>query len=270
MSATVICLVVFAFVASSALMAFAASMQRRDGRWGWADVFWTFGTGLLGAALALVPAVSDSAPGRRWLVALLALLWALRLGSHILTRTLYGAPDARYAKLDREWGENARTRMFWFLQVQAASVALLALVMFAAAQAPRSAFDWRDVIGALILLVAIGGEALADRQIKRFAHDPANKGKVCDTGLWRYSRHPNYFFEWLGWLAYPIIGLGLTTYPWGLLTLLAPALMYWLLVHVSGIPPLEEHMRKTRPDAFAAYAARTSLFVPLPPKMDLT
>ena len=266
MSGAAVALVVFAFAASSALMAAATAMQRRDGRWGWADVFWTFGTGSLGAALALVPAGVGAAPGRRALVALMALIWALRLGSHILTRTLTGPPDPRYAKLDREWGANARSRMFWFLQAQAVTVALLALSIFAAAQAPRPAFDWRDGLGALLLLVAVGGEALSDAQIKRFTHDPANKGKICDTGLWRYSRHPNYFFEWLGWFAYPLIGLGLTAYPWGLATLFAPALMYWLLVHVSGVPPLEEHMRRTRPDTFAAYAARTSLFVPLPPK----
>ena len=266
MNGPTLALVVAAVVAAAAVMAIANALQRRDGRWGWADVFWTFGTGLIGAALALAPADAAARPDRQGLVAVLALLWAARLGSHILVRTLTGPPDPRYAKLDREWGETARSRMFWFLQAQAVTVALLAFAIFAAGQAPRAALDWRDGLGALLLLVSIGGEALADRQIKRFAHAPENKGKVCDTGLWRYSRHPNYFFEWLGWFAYPLIGIGLAGYPWGLATLLGPAVMYWLLVHVSGIPPLEAHMRRTRPEPFAAYAARTSLFVPLPPK----
>jgi steroid 5-alpha reductase family enzyme len=95
----------------------------------------------------------------------------------------------------------------------------------------------QDYLGAPILAVAIGGGALADAQLKRFRGNPANRGQICDAGLWRWSRHPNYFFEWVGWLAYPVIGLSLH-YPWGIATLLEPIFMYWILVCVTGIPSL--------------------------------
>jgi steroid 5-alpha reductase family enzyme len=108
---------------------------------------------------------------------------------------------------------------------------------------------------------------VADRQLKAFVADPKNKGKVADTGLWSYSRHPNYFFEWLGWFAYVLIALDVFgAYGWWPLALLAPAMMYWLLVHASGIPPLEEHMLRSRGEAFRAYQARVNAFFPGPRK----
>ena len=134
---------------------------------------------------------------------------------------------------------------------------------------------WIDVIwtfgvgitGAAAAFVPVAGEGIADRQLARFAANPANKGKVCDVGLWSWSRHPNYFFEWLGWVAYPVIAIDLTgNYWWGLASLVAPAMMYWLLAHVSGVPPLEEHMLKSRGEAFRAYQRRVSAFFPAPPK----
>ena len=99
--------------------------------------------------------------------------------------------------------------------------------------------------------------------------DPANQGRVCDVGLWRWSRHPNYFFEWFGWLAYPVIALSIDhplSYPWGWATLLAPVFMYWILVHVTGIPPLETQMLRSRGDRYRHYQSRTSAFFPLPPQ----
>ena len=124
---------------------------------------------------------------------------------------------------------------------------------------------WRaqDYLGALILLTGIAGEALADAQLKAFRTDPANKGKVCDVGLWAWSRHPNYFFEWFGWLAYPVIAIS-AGYGWGWFALLGPVFMYWILVHVTGIPPLEEQMLRSRGDAYRAYQSRTRKFFPLP------
>ena len=101
-------------------------------------------------------------------------------------------------------------------------------------------------------------------ELKRFRQDPANRGRVCDVGLWRWSRHPNYFFEWFGWLAYPVIALSFD-YPWGLASLLAPVFMYWILVHVTGIPPLEEQMLRSRGERYRDYQSRTSRFFPLPP-----
>ena len=108
---------------------------------------------------------------------------------------------------------------------------------------------------------------LFDEQLRRFRDDPANKGKICDAGLWKWSRHPNYFFEWLGWLAYPVLAIDLGGHdPWGYVALAAPLCMYWLLVYVSGIPPLEEHMLAKRGDAFRKYQMTTNVFFPGPPK----
>ena len=122
-----------------------------------------------------------------------------------------------------------------------------------------------DHLGVAILLVGIAGEALADAQFKRFRENPANKGQVSDVGLWCWSRHPNCFFEWFGWLAYPVIGLS-ADYPWGLATWLGPIFMDWILVHVTGIPPLEEQMLRSRGERYRDYQLRTSRFFRLPPQ----
>ena len=143
----------------------------------------------------------------------------------------------------------------------------LVLSMLLAASNPVPALRVQDFVGALILVAGIVGEATADGQLRRFRADPANKGKISDTGLWSWSRHPNYFFEWFGWIAYAVIAIDLGgAYPWGWVALGGPVCMYWLLVHVSGIPPLEQHMLERHGSAFAAYQKRTSAFFPLPPK----
>ena len=250
------------------LMALAWWVSNTTGKSGFTDVFWTYGTGVAGVVLVLVPLEPGQTPSaRQVLVAVLLGLWALRLGSHILARTQKGGDDPRYAKLKRDWGSDAPRRMFWFLQVQAVTMALLALAVFAAAHDPRPGLDWRDWIAVAVVGVGILGETLSDEQLKAFARNKANKGKVCDTGLWAWSRHPNYFFEFLGWWAYPILGIELSTvYPWGWLALIGPAMLYWLLVHASGIPPLEAYMLSSRGEAFRDYQARTSAFLPMPPR----
>ena len=106
-------------------------------------------------------------------------------------------------------------------------------------------------------------EALADLQLKRFRADPANRGKVCDVGLWRWSRHPNYFFEWLHWFAYVLLAVGS---PVWYLTLIGPVLMLVSLLWVTGIPFVEAQSLRSRGDAYRDYQRRTSPFVPLPPR----
>jgi steroid 5-alpha reductase family enzyme len=229
------------------------------------DAVWSFAVGAAGVAYALCPLRGETPTDRQWLVALLVAAWSLRLGLHIAGRTAHGAEDARYAQFRRDWGAAFQRRMFWFLQIQAAAAALLAVSVLLAARNPRP-LSWFDVIALAVLLVAIVGEAVADRQLRRFRTDPANRGQVCATGLWGWSRHPNYFFEWLGWVAYPLLAIDpLGGYPWGWLALSAPALMYWLLVHVSGVPPLEQQMLRSRGQAYRDYQARVGRFIPLPP-----
>lgn len=246
------------------ICAWGYGLVRRNG--GWTDVFWTFGTGATLAAAALFPLTPGAPPQpRQWLVAGLAALWALRLGSYLAPRVAGHPEDPRYAKFRADWGEKYSRRMLFVTLPQAPAAALLALSVLVAARTPGAALAFRDVLGVAVLLIAIGGEGLADAQMKLFKADPENRGKVADAGLWGWSRHPNYFFEWLGWLAYPVIGLD-PGHPLTWLSLTAPLVMFLLLTRVSGIPPLEEAQIASKGEAYRAYQARVSAFFPLPPK----
>jgi steroid 5-alpha reductase family enzyme len=251
-------------LALSALLAIAWVVQQRTGNSGWVDTIWTVAVGGVGAVAALSPVTGDSLPARQWLIAALSLAWALRLGSHIAIRTAGITDDPRYAAFAREWGGNAPWRMFIFLQNQAFGSIPLVFSVFVAAHTPVAMLRAQDFVGATILVIAITGEALADAQLKRFRQEAANKGRVCDIGLWRWSRHPNYFFQWFGWLAYPVIAID-AAYPWGFAALIAPVFMYWILNYVTGIPPLEAQMLRSRGDAYRTYQSHTSKFFPLLP-----
>jgi steroid 5-alpha reductase family enzyme len=250
----------------SAIMAGAWALQRATGNSGWVDVVWSFGLGIAGLFLSLVPGI-EAPSTRQIVVAVLIALWSLRLGLYIAQRSTQGPEDARYAALRREWGTQFEQRLFVFLQIQAAAAALLGLSMMLAAHNPAPWPRFLDFAGIAVLIIAVAGEGLADEQLRRFKANPANKGRVCDAGLWGWSRHPNYFFEWLGWVAYPLLAIDLSGgWYWGWLAVSGPAFMYWLLVYVSGIPMLEQQMLQSRGAAYTAYQARVSPFFPLPPK----
>jgi steroid 5-alpha reductase family enzyme len=251
----------------SSVMASAWYVQRRTGNSGWVDATWSFGVGGVAAIAAAWPVGCEWPHWRQLTVAFLAGSWCLRLGAHIAGRTRASTDDPRYRNLMIQWGSDATRRMFWFLQSQAAVGIILALSIVVAARNPNPNPRMQDLIGLVTLLAAIVGEAIADGQLRVFKSDPANRKAVCDVGLWRWSRHPNYFFEWLSWCAYPIIAIdfaGQNLFGW--FALAAPVCMYWVLVHVSGIPPLEDHMLRSRGEAFRAYQKRTRAFFPLPLK----
>jgi len=255
----------------SVLMAGAWMVQQRTGNSGWVDTIWTFSLGLVGAGSALWPVAGAAPNARQWLVAALVAVWSIRLGLHIAARTAGITDDPRYAAFAREWGVDSPRKMFVFLQNQGFGSIPLVFAIFVAARFPQAALRPQDYLGVLILLIGIAGEALADAQLKKFRIDPANQGRVCDAGLWRWSRHPNYFFEWFGWLAYPVIAISIgdpLSYPWGFATLLAPVFMYWILVYVTGIPPLEQQMLRSRGARYRDYQSRTSMFFPLPPQKE--
>jgi steroid 5-alpha reductase family enzyme len=257
-------LAVLLFMTAVMFCAWAYGLARRNG--GWTDVFWTFGSGVALAGATLIPVAPETSPlPRQWLVAALVAIWALRLGSYIAGRVAGHGEDPRYAKFREDFGARYNRMMLFVALPQAPATALLGLSVLTAARAPGAALGLRDFAGAAILAVAIAGEAVSDGQMKRFKADPANKGRVCDVGLWGWSRHPNYFFEWLGWLAYPAIALD-PARPLTLLTLTAPLVMYVLLTRISGVPPLEEAMLLSRGDAYRAYQARVSAFFPFPAK----
>ena len=131
--------------------------------------------------------------------------------------------------------------------------------MALAAAAPASKLRLQDLLGLAIFVIALIGEATADAQLKRFRADPAHGGEICDIGLWGRSRHPNYFFEWLVWVAFAVVA---TDFGIGAVGWVAPGLMYWTLRYVSGVPPIEERMLLTRQEAFRAYEQRTPTFFP--------
>jgi steroid 5-alpha reductase family enzyme len=250
--------------ALSVAMAGAWTIARKPGRSGWTDVIWSYAIGAAGVAGALAP-VAGPPTERQWLVATLAAGWSLRLGTHIAMRMKADEDDPRYAELRREWGERFAGRLFGFLQIQAAAAWLLTLSILVAARNPAPAPAWSDIAGALLLATAIIGEGVADLQLRAFRHHPANRRRVCDTGLWGLSRHPNYFFEWLGWVAYALIAIGPDgRFGWGWLALSGPLFIYGLLVHVSGIPPLEAHMLRSRGHAYAVTQRHIRAFWPIP------
>src|ERR1700752_5220159 len=181
-------------VSLAILMAFAWVVQQRTGNSGWVDTIWTFSLGLVGAGSALWPVAGAAPNARQWLVAALVAVWSLRLGMHIAIRTAGITDDPRYAAFAKEWGADSPRKMFIFLQNQALGSIPLAFAIFVAARLPSDALRVQDFLGVLILLSGISGEALADAQRKRFRENPVTKG--------RWSRHPNYFFELFGWLAY--------------------------------------------------------------------
>ena len=269
MSAVGFLAVVVAVAASLAVIMSGAWLAWRSTRnSGWIDTTWTFGVGAVGCGGAVLAALwSGGFTARQALVAVLVAVWSLRLGLHIAQRTAGIKDDPRYGKMVADWGADASRQMFFLAQKQALVSIPLALSMVLAAANPLPGLRLQDALGVLVLIAAIAGEGLADAQLRRFRADPANRNCICDVGLWAWSRHPNYFFEWFGWLAYPLLAIDVSdAYPWGFVALLAPACMYWLLVHVSGIPPLEAHMLERRGDQFRAYQARTSAFFPAPPR----
>lgn len=253
-------------IALSTIMGLAWLVQQRSGNAGWVDTIWTFGLGSVGIASALIPLDSTEPSWRGWMVAAFLTAWSMRLGLHIAQRTSGIGDDPRYAELIRGWGQAARREMFWLLQKQAIVSIPLAISAFLAAHHPDVPLRIQDAVAVAVMLAALAGEAIADWQLRRFRAQVKSPCDVCDIGLWRYSRHPNYFFEWLAWIPFPLIAIDISgVYAWGWLALSAPACMYWLLVYVSGIPPLEEHMLRSRGAKYRAYQARTSAFFPRPP-----
>lgn len=268
MTAATLGLVVAAqWLALALVMSLAWIIERRTGNSGYIDTTWSFGVAGVAAASALWPGGDGTVSARQYLIAVMILGWGLRLGLHILKRSGSKSEDPRYADMIRKWGPNAGREMFSLLQKQAAVAVPLALAVFLAAHNPAPGLTWLDAGAVAIYLAAFTGETLADRQLRDFIAKPENHGRICDAGLWRYSRHPNYFFEWLHWTAYPLAAINLTGGEmFGWLALLAPAVMYWLLVYISGVPPLEEHMLRKHGERYRAYQLRTNAFFPGPVK----
>ncbi len=247
------------WVAIAASMALLWLVQKRTQDAGIVDGMWALGIGLLALAFA---AGATGNPARRWLIAALGGIWALRLAGYLLMRTLKAEEDGRYQRLRQQWAAATQRNLFWFFQLQAFWSVLFATPMLIAANNAEP-LSWRDLGGTVIWMAAVVGESVADRQLARFRSRVENRGRVCRDGLWRYSRHPNYFFEWTHWWAYVLIGWQA---PYGWATLLGPAAMLLFLFKITGIPPTEANAVSSRGETYREYQRTTSVFFPWPPK----
>ena len=237
-------------------------VARHIDNYGIVDIAWSYAFAALAWHYALL---APGWPVRKALLAAMVALWSLRLGTHLHRRVMGHHPveDGRYVQLRKDWADNFAPKMFGFFQLQAASVVLLGGAFLVASLNPAPQLHPLEIAGAALWLLALVGEAVADWQLAVFKRDAASTGKVCTAGLWRYSRHPNYFFEWLVWVAYFVFALAS---PHGWVAVIGPASILFLLLRVTGIPLTEEQAIRSKGDAYRLYQQTTSAFVPWFPK----
>ena len=249
-------------VLSSVLMIGVWLIAVRCRNAGFVDVAWALGF----APMALLYRIfADGEPIRQNLITLMVIVWSVRLGFHLLRRVMSHHPeeDGRYRELRQAVTGHEHFFFFWFFQAQALLLSILSIPVLLSNFDTRVHLEISDCLGFGIWLVGICGESLADRQLAVFNAYPANHRKVCCIGLWRYSRHPNYFFEWLVWVAYFFFAFPA---PWGWTTVFAPVVMLFFLLRVTGIPFTEQQSLRSRGDAYREYQRTTSPFVPWFPK----
>jgi steroid 5-alpha reductase family enzyme len=226
------------------------------------DLGWAGNFAVLGLCYGLL---APGDPLRRILIASMYVVHGSRLALHLAGRIVGEPEEGRYVQLRREWGAKGALNLKFlvFFEFQALLNVLLTVPLLIACCNRGSAPAPIEIVALALWLLAIAGESIADAQLKAFKRRPENKGAVCDVGLWRYSRHPNYFCEWLLWISYALFALAS---PWGWIAILMPALMLHLLLNVTGVKPTEEQALRSKGDRYRDYQAHTSAFVPLPRK----
>jgi len=236
----------------------------------WAVHLWTKNAAIVdagwaaGLAMAAIVAAWRLEGGvRGWLLAGMVVIWGARLCAHLLAARVIGhQEEGRYVELRRQWRTHLDAKFLVFFEGQALLNVVLSIPFLIASREGGQPGPLQFV-AALLWLMALTGEAVADRQLEMFKARAGNRGRVCDEGLWRFSRHPNYFFEWLIWVSYALYA---STSPGGWAAWTAPALILYFLLRVTGIPATEAQALRSRGDAYRRYQARTSAFVPWPPR----
>jgi len=250
-------LALYAWAAASGLMLILWLISLKTKNAAIVDVGWTLG--LLTCAIVYVVAGN----GDSWRNAILVLMvgvWALRLGGYLFFTRVWRQPEeGRYQQIRRDWKSNIKLKFFFFFEFQGLLDVVLSLPFLLASVNARPQVSTIEYIGVLLWAGAIAGESVADAQLNAFKADPLNKGKTCRAGLWNYSRHPNYFFEWFIWVSWLIFALGS---PHGWAAVICPALMLYFLFKVTGIPATEAQALRSRGDDYRQYQQTTSVFVP--------
>jgi steroid 5-alpha reductase family enzyme len=227
------------------------------------DIGWSANFTVLAVVFGVL---GDGAPLRRLLICLMYAIWSSRLALHLARRILGEPEEGRYVQLRKDWGANGgnlNLKFLGFFQFQALLDVVLSLPMLFAVVNPAPQLHPLEIAGVLVWIVAVVGESTADAQLARFKRDPASKGKVCRVGLWGVSRHPNYFFEWLIWIAYALFALAS---PYGWLALALPVLMLHFLINVTGIKVTEAQALSSKGEAYREYQLSVSPFVPWFPR----
>ncbi|MET0234170.1 MAG: DUF1295 domain-containing protein [Kibdelosporangium sp.] len=238
------------------LLALVFAISVRRDRHDLIDVFWGFGFAVV-AAVSLVMAGDP-----KILISLLTVVWGLRLAGHIALRNRGKPEDPRYVAIRKRAKGNPNLHLVKVVYLTQGLLLLFVSLPVQVAQYIPAPPAWLLIVGTLVWLAGFVFETVGDWQLSRFKADPANKGRVMSTGLWRYTRHPNYFGDAAVW--WGIFLLACANWA-GISTVLAPIVMTWLLANGSGKPLTERHMKKSRPD-YADYIERTSGFFPLPPR----
>lgn len=245
-----------ALAAAMMVVVWLASLVRRDSSL--VDRVWGFGFVLLGWLYFVV------SPAPHLLPAVLATVWGLRLSVHITRRNWGQGEDRRYAAMREKHGHHYT--LFSLVSVYMVQAVLLWIIAFPLLLGTRGVVSGYGsgtlvIVGAALWLIGFLFEALGDHQLARFKRDPGNKGKVLDTGLWRYTRHPNYFGDMLVWWGLYLLAAAAS----GWWTIFAPIVMTLFLARVSGVTLLEKHLNESRP-GYRDYVRRTSALIPLPPR----
>lgn len=224
----------------------------------------------IGWALGFVLAVwayfflGDGALSKRCAMAIMVTIWGMRLAWHLYYRFIVSAEDPRYQEIRKSWGaENSDFKFFMMFIFQGVLVVFLSLPFLIVES--RAPLQWQgiEVIGIIVWIIGVTGETIADRQLFIFKSQPGNQGKVFREGFWRYSRHPNYFFEFVTWVGFFLFALGT---PGGWISIISPALMLCLLLKVSGIPLTEAETLRSKGEEYEDYKRSTNPFVPWFPK----
>ena len=250
-----ICWLIIAF-----LMVLLWAMQIKTGNAAIADVGWAYG---IAFGILYFSFIGDGDKYRTILTAVMGIVWGLRLGTYLLiNRVINAQEDSRYQNFRKSAGNNFLRYFFLFFQAQAV-VAILFVIPIVIVFYNPNPLNSLDIAALFIWLLSMVGECVADKQLSSFKANKSNAGKVCRNGLWKYSRHPNYFFEWIHWWSYVLLNFGSNNL-WVSLT--GPLLMLFFLIKISGIPFAEQQALKSKGIEYENYIKTTNMFFPGPPK----